>query len=485
MPTILGNANAITAIPIDETYYPPFAGMIFDIDTTNTTSGGSNNQEIRLPFQPTAYEYSGISSGLNLDIIVDWGDGNTDTYNTNPVVDYVVSHAYASPGIYTIKIDSPSNSIQGWNTAGGTSQAGKYDRNKIINLKQWGYFDFAGITYKGVGTYDGYWSVSYFAQIDKLVITATDVPQITGDSLADAFGSSEAALDIPNLNLWDVSGVTDFGGMFGVSACGGVKPIGDVSSWNMSNATDIGQMFGSSDFNGDVSGWDVSNVTTMNSVFTNTPFNGDLGSWDVGNADIMASMFSQCTNFTGIGLENWVLNTTPNWGGVGVANLNSMFSYCTNFNRDISSWDFSKVGQCTSMFRNCTSFNQDISAWDMSGTHYTSGPANVGSIYDMFSQASNFDQDLSSWDFGLTTCILRFGGTGIAGDLNLSPTNYDATLIGFATRIPYTNAKTSTWCGAQIWEFGVSQYNLSNAAAVTARNALIADMGGIVDGGGI
>ena len=36
---------------------PTFETMIFDIDTTNTTSQGSGNNQIRLPFQPNAYSF--------------------------------------------------------------------------------------------------------------------------------------------------------------------------------------------------------------------------------------------------------------------------------------------------------------------------------------------------------------------------------------------------------------------------------------------
>ena len=68
---------------------PTFSGMIFDIDTTNTTSQGSPSNQIRLPFQPNAYNFG---SGLNLDIVVDWGDGTSDTYNTSPTVDLSLIH---------------------------------------------------------------------------------------------------------------------------------------------------------------------------------------------------------------------------------------------------------------------------------------------------------------------------------------------------------------------------------------------------------
>ena len=455
----------------------PFDGMIFDIDTTNTTSQGSGNNQIRLPFQVTAFDTPSVGpSGLNLDIVVDWGDGTSDTYNTNPTVDYTVAHTYSSPGIYTIKIDSPSQSIQGWSLAGGTSQGNKYDRNKIIELKQWGYFDFA---VPSTSNNTNYWCAYNFAQADKMIITATDTPKITGVSLRGVFNSYQgpngSTFEIPNLNNWDVSGVESFEGMFNVSASGTyTSPIGDVSSWDMSSAVNIGAMFSGSDFAGDVSNWDTSNVTTMYSVFSQTPGNPNLSNWDISNATSMNSLFAGCSNFTGgAWLNNWVFNS-------GLTQLDRMF-FGTQINIPLNNWQTGNIQSFYNLFGQ-TPFNQDISMWDITGTYQN---AFRYGVLDMFAGATDFDQDLSAWDMQNTYCIRRFMGTGTINDPTISPAKYDNMLVAFGARVPYTRAKTSSYCGAQIWEFGQSQYNLSNSAAVAGRNALIADMGGIVDGGGI
>jgi len=452
----------------------PFDGMIFDIDTTNTTSQGSPSNQLRLPFQPNAFTLSGTPTGLNLDIIVDWGDGTSDTYNTNPTVDYTVAHTYSLPGIYTIKIDSPSQSIQGWTLAGGTSQGNKYDREKIINLKQWGYFDFAGPSSGNAS----YWCTHYFAQANKMIITATDIPKITGTSLRGAFssyqGPSGSVLEIPNLNNWDVSNVDNFDSTFSVGSGNFSTPIGDVSGWDMSSATNIQAMFSGSDFVGDVSNWDTSNVTQMGGVFSNTPGNPDLSNWDISNATSMGSLFANCPNFTGgPWLNNWVFNS-------GLTQLDRMF-FGTQINTPLNNWQTGNIQSFYNLFGQ-TPFNQDISMWDITGTYQN---AFRYGVLDMFAGATDFDQDLSAWDMQNTYCIRRFMGTGTVNDPTISPAKYDNMLVAFGARVPYTRAKTSSYCGAQIWEFGQSQYNLSNSAAVAGRNALIADMGGIVDGGGI
>jgi len=477
-PTILGNANAILAVP----NVPGSGGvilpgtMVFDINTNNTTSQGSGNNQIRLPFQVNAFDTPNVGpSGLNLDIIVDWGDGTSDTYNTNPTVDYTVAHTYASPGIYTIKINSPSQSIQGWTLAGGTSQGNKYDREKIINLKQWGDFDFA---VPSTSNNTNYWCAYNFAQANKMLITATDTPKISGVSLRGVFSSYQGpngtTFEIPNLNNWDVSNVESFESMFAVGSGAYTASIGDVSGWDMSSAVHIGAMFSGSDFTGDVSNWNTSNVTTMYSVFNQTPGNPDLSNWDISNVTNIQSLFAGCSNFTGgTWLNNWVFNS-------GLTQLDRVF-FGTQINTPLNNWQTGNIQSFYNLFGN-TPFNQDISMWDITGTYQN--PNRYG-VLDMFNGASDFDQDLSAWDMQNTYCIRRFMGTGQATDPEISPANYDNMLVAFGARVPYTRAKTSSWCGSQIWEFGISKYNLSNAAAVAGRNALIADMGGIVDGGGI
>jgi|TARA_A100000171_G_scaffold39027_1_gene38549 surface protein len=464
---------------------PQFNGMIIDINTSILQSGGSGTNQIRLPFQPNTFNYNGSPTGLNLDIIVDWGDGTSDTYNTNPTVDYEVSHTYASPGVYTIKIDSPSQSIQGWSLHGGTSQVNNYDGRKLIDLKQWGYFDFAGNMLSPSGAQVSYQVGYNFAQADNMIVSATDIPIISGNTLRDVFssyqGPSGSTFEIANLNNWDVSNVEEFRGIFNVSAGGGyTSPIGDVSSWDMSNAVNISAMFNNSDFVGDVSNWNTSNVTNMAACFSNTPGNPDLSNWDISNVtgNGLDALFDGCQNFIGgTWLNNWVFNA-------GLNTLQRLFTN-TQMNTPLDNWG-SYTGNINSfyaLFQNNTQFNQDISGWDISGTYNTgSGPYGV---LDMFSGTSSFDQDLSAWDMQATSCIARFMGNGLSFDPEISPAKYDNMLVAFGARIPYTNAKNSSWCGSQVWSFGISKYNLSNSAAVAGRNALISDMGGIVDGGGI
>ena len=57
----------------------------------------------------------------------------------------------------------------------------------------------------------------------------------------------------------------------------------NISSWDVSNVTDMGGMFcNAQSFNQPIGNWDVSNVTRMNSMFGDADaFNQLIGDWDV------------------------------------------------------------------------------------------------------------------------------------------------------------------------------------------------------------
>ena len=110
-------------------------------NTTNTTTGSSANNEITIPTHPafTTYNYT-----------VDWGDGVVDTGVTGDI-----THAYASPGSYTVMISDTFPAIY-FNEAG--------DRLKIIEILDWGtiqwltmenaFFGCENLNFDAIGTPD-------------------------------------------------------------------------------------------------------------------------------------------------------------------------------------------------------------------------------------------------------------------------------------------------------------------------------------------
>lgn len=69
---------------------------------------------------------------------------------------------------------------------------------------------------------------------------------------------------------WDVSNVTDMGGMFLGCPSFNSSLTWDGKEWNVSKVTKMSYMFyGCKKFNQDIGNWDVSNVTDMKNMFGN------------------------------------------------------------------------------------------------------------------------------------------------------------------------------------------------------------------------
>ncbi len=176
-----------------------------------------------------------------------------------------------------------------------------------------------------------------------------------------------------------------------------------------------------------INDWDVSTITNMASMFFGTPFNADISDWDVSNVTNMNNMFGNASEFN---------QDISNWNTASLTLIESMFSYAVAFNQDISSWDVSQIDSTISLFSHAAAFDQNLAAWNI---------ANVLAMHDMFV------------------------------DSGMSTTNYDATLIGWATQAVESNvtfnAIGTQYCAA--WQ--------QHATFIATYNWTILD-DGIVDG---
>ena len=114
----------------------------------------------------------------------------------------------------------------------------------------------------------------------------------------------------------------------------------------MSNVIDTSLMFSDcTKFTGKgLENWDVSKVKNMYTMFGDcTNFNCDLSNWDVDNVETMKNMFNGCKKFTGKGLENWNVSK--------VKNMRTMFSGC-KFDYNELNWDLSGLSSQIKTFRN-------------------------------------------------------------------------------------------------------------------------------------
>lgn len=280
------------------------------------------------------------------------------------------------------------------------------DKDKILTIEQWGNINWTTME-------------RAFYGCSKVVSNATDAPNLTGVTNTSWMFLNATIFD-GDLSGWDVSSVTDMSWMFNNAKAFN----GDISTWDVSSVTTMFLMLGgASSFNQDIGAWDVSNVIDMTSMlFGTTSFNQDISAWDVSNVTSMYYLFR----------------------GASV------------FNVDISSWDVSNVTNMNSMFFGAVEFNQDLSSWNV---------GQVEIMTDMFRNAFVFDQDLGGWDVTSVTDMAR-----MLDQSGISQTNYDATLIGWAS---LTALQSAVSLGAD---------GLIYCEAITARNTLTNAKGWVITG---
>ena len=133
-----------------------------------------------------------------------------------------------------------------------------YGNSSSINIKQFGGIALPNMETINNGSFVG------FAGI----ISATDVPSITNNSLAFCFANATSR-NFGNIHNWNVSNVTNMDNMF-YNASSFNQPL---NNWNVSNVTNMNNMFDSaSSFNKDIL-FNFTNVNTALNFTTNTGYN--------------------------------------------------------------------------------------------------------------------------------------------------------------------------------------------------------------------
>jgi surface protein len=265
------------------------------------------------------------------------------------------------------------------------------DKSRLIDVKQWG-------TAVWTSMQCAFWGC------DKLNITATDMPILTGVTDMSGMFVSCFILNGPtNINSWNTASVTNMRAMF-ANAYAFNQNIG---SWNTENVTTMNSMFSyASAFNQNIDSWNTSVVTDMSGMFfIATAFNQNIGTWNTIKVTNMYRMFYGASTFN---------QNIGSWNTSSVTNMSEMFVACSNFNQNIGAWNTAKVTDMTSMFERASAFNQNIGSWNTAAVVYmnymfayasafnqnigTWNTVSVREMGEMFNGAITFNQDIGSWN---------------------------------------------------------------------------------------
>jgi surface protein len=230
--------------------------FIFTIDTTKGT-GNSFDLPLR--------------SGYNYNMLVDWGDGNTDVITSYNQAEKL--HTYSTGGVYTISITGLCEAWFSYFSA---------DSLKLTSIDQWGNTGFVNMqrAFYGcnnlttVNDTDGTWCSNVISMIYMF------------------FGcSSLTTLDVSN---WDVSNVANMTYMF--FGCSSLTTL-DVSNWDVSKVTDMYYMFYNTPL--DTASYDALLIgwSQLPSLKSNVNFNANLAKYSSGAATTARGILTSAPNY--------------------------------------------------------------------------------------------------------------------------------------------------------------------------------------------
>jgi len=470
-----------------------------------------------------------------------WGDGVIQEITANNSAEFI-THTYPGPNQYIIQVIWDPNSFvkRIWfNNIG--------DRNKVIDLKQWGNTVWTSMS----AAFHGCSNMSTSFRDTPILTNVTIMSNMFNGALKLNANLTRwdtgSVVDMSNMfrnaivfngdvTQWDVSAVTNMSGMFANCAAfdqdisnwntvsvnnmsnmfnGCVEFNQDIGNWVTSSVTNMsGMFFGAASFNYDLSSWNTSLVTDMSDMFRGAAqFNQDISIWDTSAATNMLGMFRNAGSFNQ-SLNAWDTSAVINMAGMfreassfnqdigswdtsAVIDMSLMFNFATAFNQSIGSWDTSAVENLSGMFQNATSFNQSIGTWDVSAA------TNMSS---MFRSATAFDQNIGTWDVGAVNNFVDFMAN--KANTNYSTTNLDAIYNGWTdyelqvnrsinfNTIKYTAAgaegralltrvnATIAISGAQDNGLGLIQITAVGHGLTTGNKVYIKDVGGTIEANG-
>lgn len=279
-------------------------------DTTKTSVGSSNSDQIKLPLE---------ASGT-YNFIIYWGDDSSDTITAWDQAE--VTHTYASSGIYNIEIVGQLEGFR-FNDTG--------DRLKLSSIEN------GGNEFK-LGNNNG-----YFRGCGNLTsVVNLDTSEVTDMSYM-FFYCSKFNQSLPS---FDTSKVTTMRSMF--SGCSTFnQPLANFDTPKLESTRYM--FYSCSNFNQDISNFDTSNVITMEGMFYEcSAFNQPLN-FDTSEVTNMSYMFYDCSTFN---------QSLSSFNTSKVTMMYAMLYSCSVFNQDISNFDVEGVTNLQNMLAGATSWSQ-------------------------------------------------------------------------------------------------------------------------------
>lgn len=201
-----------------------------------------------------------IAIGLELDLLlaeeydfqIDWGDGTVEDYNSDNLVNVLISHTYDGPEISSapykvaIKGDFPAIDMR----VNGSS------KDQLRFIYQWG-----STVWKRMD--------NAFYGVEGLTINTTDTPNLSEvTDMSFMFYNVEFFNDV-DFSGWNTTNITTMEGTFAGVMDGFIGS--GVEGWDVSNVTNMASMFEDAiDFNKSLGDWNISSVTNMENMLDNS-----------------------------------------------------------------------------------------------------------------------------------------------------------------------------------------------------------------------
>lgn len=238
-----------------------------------------------------------IRFGAPMNITVDWGDSNVNTYT----VAGTRTHNYGADGIYTVNISGSLTRLGGVETL----------QTALTDILSWG----------NLGIQQLYYSAGSATNLNS-------VPASIPASVTNTAGLFSGANTFDgNITNWNTSNITDMSYMFQDATAFNQN----LYSWNTNNVLYMNGMFNeAANFSGNITTWNTANVVNMSYMFANaTSFNENIGSWNTDNVTDMTAMFDGANVFN---------QNISSWSTGNVTAMDNMFNNATVFNQNLSGW---------------------------------------------------------------------------------------------------------------------------------------------------